>query len=103
MKRYIKSSSDGRRFYACTDNIVPVGYKYYVVSFNSRKKRDEFIRNSYGYQFHAISSKELKNALEPRVFKELQTYIDTIFDTDGRYCGLVFFDYDGNFHSIDWK
>ena len=104
VKRYIKSSEESsKRFYAVTDNMGIVGYQWYVVSFDYLRKRNEFLKSDEGRIFHSMSASDAKNKLDRYVYQDLRDYINTIFDTDGNMKGMVFFDYDGNFHSVDWK
>lgn len=88
-------------FYAATNNMAVVGYDYYVVSFESKKRRDMFVDNEK--MFYAETAKDMKYKFGNDVIDLLKRYKETVFDLDGEIKGIVYFTMNGDYYGIEHK
>lgn len=82
-------------FFAATGNIAIVGYKANMVAFESKKRRNEFVKRNSDY--HSISVKEASNYDQ---YETCRMYPEAVFGLNKRMEGVVLFDMNGNYSSI---
>lgn len=82
-------------FFAATGNIAVVGYKANLVAFESKVRRNEFLKNNGDY--HAAKVTEAKNYEQ---YEDCREYPQTIFDLDRKLVGVAMFYMNGEFAYI---
>lgn len=86
-------------YFAATDNLALVGYDYRIVGFDSRKKRDVFVKNEKEYS--AVSAAEIDRKFPEKAVKMARMFTAAVFDLDGRMRGDVCFTNGGEYYGID--
>lgn len=82
-------------FFAATGNMAAVGFKANLVAFESKKRRNEFVKNNAEY--HEANVSEAKNYDQ---YETCRSYPESIFDLNKKTVGVALFYTNGEFSRI---
>ena len=80
-------------FFAAKNNAI-IGYAIDLVAFESKKKRNEFVKRT------DFSSVTVKEAEKHGAYKDARNYPESIFNESRKMRGVVLFTYAGEFSRI---
>lgn len=82
-------------YFAATENLAVVGYQAYMVSFDSKKRRDMFCKGEPMYK--AISAKDAKHYDQEPICRK---YSESVYDLYGKLEGIALFTIGGDYCGI---